>query len=127
MQIDVAEEWRTAFEGEKEPTHRLHLMRGEPLFLRRPPYPAACRMWQFLYFLPLPHGQGSLRPTFSPRLRIGSGFLSPLWLPAIAALCWLAMLASLSAPAAVSWVVDSIDHSWKLPSSSMRKTLSVTL
>ena len=34
-------------------------------------------MWQFLYFLPLPHGQGSLRPTFSPRLRIGSGFLSP--------------------------------------------------
>src|SRR5208337_4925959 len=23
--------------------------------------------WHFLYFLPLPHGQGSLRPTFSPR------------------------------------------------------------
>ena len=29
-------------------------------------------MWQFLYFLPLPQGHGSLRPTFSPRLRIGS-------------------------------------------------------
>ena len=32
------------------------------------------RMWQFLYFLPLPQGQGSLRPTCSPRLRIGSVF-----------------------------------------------------
>ena len=32
------------------------------------------RMWQFLYFLPLPQGQGSLRPTRWPRLRIGSGF-----------------------------------------------------
>ena len=30
-------------------------------------------MWQFLYFLPLPHGHGSLRPTFVV-LRIGSGF-----------------------------------------------------
>ena len=28
--------------------------------------------WQFLYFFPLPHGQGSLRPTFFSRLRIGS-------------------------------------------------------
>ena len=26
----------------------------------------------FLYFLPLPQGQGSLRPTRGPRLRIGS-------------------------------------------------------
>ena len=33
-------------------------------------------MWQFLNFLPLPQGQGSLRPTRWPRLRIGSGFLS---------------------------------------------------
>ena len=33
-------------------------------------------MWQFLYFLPLPHGHGSLRPTFSVRLRIGSFFFS---------------------------------------------------
>ena len=28
--------------------------------------------WQFLYFLPLPQGQGSLRPTLGPTL-IGSG------------------------------------------------------
>ena len=36
-------------------------------------------MWQFLYFLPLPQGQGSLRPTRWPRLRMGSGFFSD-WL-----------------------------------------------
>src|SRR3954465_5724225 len=54
---------------------------------------AAERMWQFLYFLPLPHGHGSLRPTFSPRLRIGSGFLSPLP-AAMAASCWLRMLSA---------------------------------
>src|SRR5437879_479879 len=41
---------------------------------------AACLIWQFLYFLPLPQGQGSLRPTRSPRLRIGSSFLSLAWL-----------------------------------------------
>jgi len=37
-------------------------------------------MWQFLYFLPLPQGQGSLRPTFAPTLRIVSIFFgdSPL-------------------------------------------------
>ncbi len=29
--------------------------------------------WQFLYFLPLPQGQGSLRPIFGPTL-IGSCF-----------------------------------------------------
>src|SRR5580698_5355696 len=28
--------------------------------------------WHFLYFLPLPHGHGSLRPTLGPRLWIGS-------------------------------------------------------
>src|SRR5262249_12985902 len=37
-------------------------------------YPAF-RMQQFLYFLPLPQGHGSLRPTFWLRLRIGSCFL----------------------------------------------------
>ncbi len=58
---------------------------------------AACRMWQFLYFLPLPHGQGSLRPTRSPRLRIGSGFLSPCWLLAMAACCCPRMLSPLLA------------------------------
>src|SRR5690349_11628950 len=39
-----------------------------------PAGPACCRMWQFLYFLPLPHGHGSLRPTRSLVLRIGSIF-----------------------------------------------------
>src|SRR5438270_11830952 len=53
-----------------------------------PAGPACCRMWQFLYFLPLPHGHGSLRPTRSPRLRIGSGFFSVCWLLAMAASCW---------------------------------------
>src|SRR5437868_13471036 len=50
---------------------------GEPrgssvghLGVRHPP----CFMWQFLYFLPLPHGHGSFRPTFAPTLRIVSTF-----------------------------------------------------
>ena len=35
---------------------------------------------QFLNFFPLPHGQGSLRPTLWPMLRIGStGPVSPRW------------------------------------------------
>src|SRR5688500_1133432 len=34
------------------------------------------RPWQFLYFFPLPHGQGALRCTFSSRLRIGSIFVA---------------------------------------------------
>src|SRR5436305_14867669 len=55
-------------------------------------HPTALRMQQFLYFLPLPHGHGSLRPTRSPRLRIGSGFFSPFWLPAMACCCWSPML-----------------------------------
>ena len=39
----------------------------------------ATRPQQFLYFLPLPQGQGSLRPTLGPLLRMGSVFLaSPL-------------------------------------------------
>jgi hypothetical protein len=29
----------------------------------KPDYYIAWRMWQFLYFLPLPHGHGPLRPT----------------------------------------------------------------
>src|SRR5439155_6122365 len=54
-------------------------------YMHRPPFralnyrfapagPACSRMWQFLYFLPLPHGHGSLRPTRSLVLRIGSIF-----------------------------------------------------
>ncbi len=34
-------------------------------------------MWQFLYFLSLPHGHESFRPTLPPALRIVSGFLAP--------------------------------------------------
>src|SRR5580692_3317432 len=33
--------------------------------------------WHFLYFLPLPQGQGSLRPTLSPVRRCAVGALSP--------------------------------------------------
>jgi len=33
--------------------------------------------WHFLYFLPEPHGQGSLRPTFSPVTRCAGAELSP--------------------------------------------------
>src|SRR5580693_9465433 len=33
--------------------------------------------WHFLYFFPLPHGQGSLRPTFSPVLRCAGLLASP--------------------------------------------------
>src|SRR6476620_8674830 len=40
-----------------------------------------------LHFLPLPQGQGSLRPTFGSKLRIGSIFLSAS-VPAMAACCW---------------------------------------
>jgi len=37
------------------------------------PYRLPARAQQCLYFLPLPQGQGELRPTRSWRLRIGSG------------------------------------------------------
>ena len=50
----------------------------------------AFRMQHFLYFFPLPQGQGSLRPTFSMRLRIGSIFFSAS-VPAIAACCCRSM------------------------------------
>src|SRR6202035_3513444 len=53
-------------------------------------YLTALRMQHTLYFLPLPHGHGSLRPTFSARLRIGSDFLSPFWL-LVSAACWSAL------------------------------------
>src|SRR5262249_35144216 len=38
---------------------------------RPEPTPSSTSMWHFLYFLPLPHGQGSLRPTRGP-LRTGT-------------------------------------------------------
>ncbi len=49
--------------------------------------PRSTRMWQALYFLPDPHGHGSLRPIFLPVFRSGSCLTSPL-LAAIAASCW---------------------------------------
>ena len=45
-------------------------------------------MQQFLNFLPLPQGQGSLRPTRSWRLRIGS-ILRSLCVPSMAGLLLL--------------------------------------
>src|SRR5208283_2150160 len=83
---------------------------------------------QFLYFLPLLHGQGSLRPTLSLRLRIGSGFLSPCWLPAMAASCWLRMLSADGLGADSCTVVCMAQSdSWKSISSSRRNRESVTL
>ena len=49
-----------------QPSRSAHAPGGAPPFF----------MWQFLNFLPLPQGQGSLRPTRSSRLRIGSGLRS---------------------------------------------------
>src|SRR5262249_25443024 len=82
-------------------------------------------MHQFLNFLPLPHGQGSLRPTFSDRLRIGSIFCSPWLLSMADCCCWpIAVGGGASSwTAAVSFHVEPT----KLSSScSMRKIRSVT-
>src|SRR5205085_6010933 len=60
-------------------------------FTRRQRLPASIFMWQFLYFLPLPQGHGSLRPTFAPTLRIGSAFFfSPalVCIPAASSCAW---------------------------------------
>src|SRR5438105_14960387 len=77
-----------------------------------PDHTAALRMQQFLYWRPLLHGHGSLRPTLSLRLRIGSGFLSPPWLLAMAAACCPCMLSAAgSARGAASCVAAPIDHS----------------
>src|ERR1043166_7018271 len=82
-------------------------------------HPAIVFMQQFLYFLPLPQGQGSLRPTRAPRWRIGSCFFSVCcWLPWMAAICWAWMLPSggacMAGPAA-SWraSVMAQTDSWK--------------
>jgi hypothetical protein len=37
-----------------------------PFFIGDAQSDQASLPWQALYFLPLPHGQGSLRPTFRP-------------------------------------------------------------
>ena len=87
-------------------------------------------MWQFLYFLPLPHGHGSLRPTFCWRLRIGSAFL-PSPLAAMAVLCWARMSSAPAcrAPLACSLIVAPIDQTecWNASTSSMRNTVGADL
>src|SRR5207253_2475014 len=66
---------------------------------------AALRIWQFLYFLPLPQGQGSLRPTRSRRLRMGSIFLSLAWFVDIG--CPLALMVGRGA---ASWTAAPMAH-----------------
>src|SRR5262249_45846777 len=88
-------------------------------------YFAADFMQQFLYFLPLPHGHGSLRPTLSILLRSGWTFFpSPR-----AFVCWArTSSAAARARGASAWVAALISQtdSWKLSSSSSLKTASVT-
>src|SRR5439155_9403010 len=86
-----------------------------------PADPACWRMWQFLYFLPEPHGHGSLRPTRSDVLRIGSGFLSD-WAPFVETPS--PFTGAATARGAASWIATPT-VSWKPSSSSMRHTASV--
>src|SRR5207247_10283357 len=71
--------------------------------------PPPLRRQQFLYFLPLPQGQGSLRPTRLPRLRIGSGLASAS-APALVC-CWLRWNSSVApgASACVALVSTHVD------------------
>src|SRR5689334_6649824 len=49
----------------------------------------AAAPWHFLYFLPLPHGHGSLRPTFGPSCRtVLIAASSP---PTRGGCCWVAV------------------------------------
>src|SRR5271165_1677105 len=71
---------------------------------------ASSFMWQFLYFLPLPHGQGSLRPTFAPTLRIGSVFLAS---PPVFVVCSAASVSAwrdCKAEMAADWVARAPAH-----------------
>src|SRR6478672_9036277 len=89
----------------------------------------AVRMQQFLYFLPLPQGQGSLRPTFAVRLRIGSFGLALCWLLAMACCCSARMPWEGMGAGADSWTVAPICQRASAndsAASSMRKTRSVT-
>ena len=91
-----------------------------------PPGPTCCRMWQFLYFLPLPHGHGSLRPTWSSRLRIGSVFFGASL--AFVDHAVLARRPERAEPCRLSWLIGKADHGpGSSSSSSMRKTVSVIL
>src|SRR5262249_11639804 len=87
-----------------------------------------CRMWQFLYFFPEPHGHGSLRPTRGPLWRIGSVFFTSPVLsrsrPALSLFfacdCIVGADSCVAAP-----IIQMV--SAKASLSSMRKTSSVTL
>src|SRR2546423_15671711 len=67
-----------------------------------PPHAAA--PWHFLYFFPLPHGHGSLRPTFgsSRRMVFGTASSPPTrggcWAPAARAGAWVFGAAERGAP-----------------------------
>jgi hypothetical protein len=82
-------------------------------------------MQHCLYFLPLPQGHGSLRPTRGPTLRIGSSFCSAS-VPAIAACCWRSI--SLAGFASYLMACDSTQVLPTKPSSScsILKIKSVT-
>ncbi len=103
----------------------IHYVRLESL---TPPsvWPPPLRMWQFLNFLPLPQGQGSLRPTRSSRLRIGSSFL--IGLGAVdRGLLLAGDLAGV--PGACSWMASlstQVEPTKSSSSCSMRKIRSVT-
>src|SRR5262245_59618372 len=94
----------------------------------RLPCHTACLLWQFLCVLPEPHGHGSLRPTFRPRLRIGSVFLTSS--PVVPCCCraW-SRAACCIAVGAEACVAAPIIHtvSSNASDSSMRKIISVIL
>src|SRR4051812_35428085 len=93
--VNITQPQRAGGRGEPGRSHRTAL-RPAVGYLR-----ASSFMWQFLYFLPLPHGHGSFRPTFAPTFRIGSGFFAS---PPVFVLCSAA-----SACAERAWAAEIAD------------------
>src|SRR5258706_2763535 len=60
--------------GEDPQQPRRAVARGAHEWL---PTPSSIGIWHFLYFLPLPHGQGSLRPTRGPVRTTGAASAGP--------------------------------------------------
>src|SRR5262249_3459839 len=78
---------------------------------------------QFLYFLPLPHGHGSLRPTRGPaERRIGSFFFPSAPLVTMSSCCVLGRRGAVSCCVALIVPIAS----WQPSAPSMRKIASVT-
>src|SRR5262249_32188008 len=106
-----------------------HTRTHTPHYTKHYRLPPSSFMWQFLYFLPLPQGQGSLRPTFWPPLRIGSGFFfSPpvfVCLSAAAPCACRACVAEIAAACVARAPAHSAACASSSPISSMRKTASV--